>query len=390
MGDAPEVGAPGSSLALYVHMPWCVRKCPYCDFNSHQLKAAEPDSSYIDALLRDFDAELPWLAARRIDTVFFGGGTPSLFKPEHFARLLLALRERIAFAPQAEITMEANPGTIERGRFRGYRDAGINRVSLGAQTFSAPALTHLGRIHSAADTHRAVEELRAAGLDNFNLDLMYALPDQTLEEALADVRIACELEPTHISYYQLTLEPGTVFYTRPPPLPDDEAAWRIQTQGQDMLAAAGYQQYEVSAYAQSGAQCRHNLNYWQFGDYVGLGAGAHGKITLGRPDDIVRTVKPKQPREYTQGVMTANVAGSERKRVAAQDLPFEFALNALRLNDGFSAALYEATTGLSTATLEAGLTEGRKKGLIESTHNGWKPTEMGRRFLNDLQAGFLE
>ena len=240
------------SLALYVHMPWCVRKCPYCDFNSHQLKSAAPDAAYIDALIRDFDLELARLQGRRIDTVFFGGGTPSLFQPEDFNRLLGALRQRIAFADDAEVTLEANPGTIERGRFAGYRDAGINRVSLGAQTFAPRALEVLGRIHTADDTHRAVAELRAAKLDNFNLDLMYALPQQTLEEALEDVRTACALEPAHISYYQLTLEPGTVFHARPPKLPDEDAAWEIQTAGQALLADAGYVQYEVSAYALSG------------------------------------------------------------------------------------------------------------------------------------------
>src|SRR5271163_3166259 len=278
-------------------MPWCVRKCPYCDFNSHQLKSAQPDGSYIDALIRDFDIEAPRIAGRRIDTVFFGGGTPSLFQPEEFDRLLRALRQRIAFADDVEITLEANPGTIERGRFAGYREAGINRVSLGAQTFTPRALEILGRIHTADDTLRAVAELRAAKLDNFNLDLMYALPGQTLDEALADVRTACELEPSHISYYQLTLEPGTVFHARPPPLPDEDSAWQIQTAGQKILADAGYVQYEVSAYARAGARCRHNLNYWLFGDYVGIGAGAHGKLSLALPHGILRTTKPKQPRE---------------------------------------------------------------------------------------------
>jgi putative oxygen-independent coproporphyrinogen III oxidase len=371
-----------------------VRKCPYCDFNSHQLKTARPDGAYIDALLQDFDADLPLVATRRIDTVFFGGGTPSLFAPEEFARLLGALRGRIEFAADAEITLEANPGTIERGRFAGYRDAGINRVSLGAQTFSATALARLGRIHTADDTHRAVDELRAAGLPNFNLDLMYALPDQTLEEAVADVRIACGLQPMHLSYYQLTMEPGTVFYTRPPPLPDDEAAWEIQTQGQAQLAASGYEQYEVSAYARAGAQCRHNLNYWRFGDYLGLGAGAHGKLTLQRPGKILRTEKPKQPRDFQQFAARAHrhpapSAPREQSFVKVEDLPFEFALNALRLNEGFSNALFEARTGLPREALAAGLSTGRTKGLIEPTNNGWKPTELGWRFLNDLQVGFL-
>src|SRR5271168_3692851 len=351
-GGEPVIEA---SLALYVHMPWCVRKCPYCDFNSHQLKSALPDAAYIDALIRDFDLELPRLEGRRIETVFFGGGTPSLFQPEDFSRLLGALRQRIEFAGDVEITLEANPGTIERGRFAGYRDAGINRVSLGAQTFAPRALEILGRIHSADDTHRAVAELRAAKLDNFNLDLMYALPQQTLEEALEDVRTACALAPAHISYYQLTLEPGTVFHARPPQLPDEDAAWQIQTAGQKLLAEAGYVQYEVSAYAREGARCRHNLNYWLFGDYLGIGAGAHGKISFALPQRILRTVKPKQPREYQDQVRRARAraptTGSaarlgESSLISPKDLPFEFMLNALRLNQGFAILDYKQRTGL--------------------------------------------
>jgi oxygen-independent coproporphyrinogen-3 oxidase len=378
-------------------MPWCVRKCPYCDFNSHQLKSAAPDASYIDALIRDFDLELPALEKRRIDTVFFGGGTPSLFGPEDFSRLLGALRQRIMFADDAEITLEANPGTIERGRFAGYRDAGINRVSLGAQTFAPHALEALGRIHSAEDTHRAVAELRAAKLDNFNLDLMYALPQQTLEEAVDDVRTACALGPQHISYYQLTLEPGTVFHARPPPLPDEDAAWRIQIAGQELLAAAGYVQYEVSAYARVGKHCRHNLNYWMFGDYVGLGAGAHGKLSFALPQRILRTAKPKQPRDYQQQIQNPRPAADPRARTAigesffisCEDLPFEFMLNALRLNEGFTVREYRQRTGLEMDSVQARLAQGEARGLLESFADGWRPTGLGRRFLNDLQASFL-
>ena len=386
------------ALSLYVHMPWCVRKCPYCDFNSHQLKSATPDGSYIDALIRDFDMELPRAEGRRIGTVFFGGGTPSLFQPEDFNRLLHALRQRMAFADDVEVTLEANPGTIERGRFSGYRDAGINRVSLGAQTFAPRALELLGRIHSAEDTHCAVDELRAAKLDNFNLDLMYALPEQTLEEAVQDVRIACALAPAHISYYQLTLEPGTVFHARPPKLPDEEAAWAIQTAGQALLADAGYVQYEVSAYAQPGRRCRHNLNYWLFGDYLGLGAGAHGKLSLELPQRILRTVKPKQPREYQdqvrrldvgEGGVGAGVAIGESSFIAPADLPFEFMLNALRLNEGFSVGDYRRRTGLEMNSVAPRLADAEERGLLESREDGWRPTELGRRFLNDLQASFL-
>jgi putative oxygen-independent coproporphyrinogen III oxidase len=391
----------GTSLALYVHLPWCVRKCPYCDFNSHQLKSAAPDAAYIDALIRDFDIESHRLAGRRIDTVFFGGGTPSLFQPEDFSRLLGALRERIAFAADVEVTLEANPGTIERGRFAGYRDAGINRVSLGAQTFAPRALELLGRIHTPDDTHRAVAELRAAKLDNFNLDLMYALPQQTPEEALADVRTACALGPTHISYYQLTLEPGTVFHSRPPPLPDEDTAWQIQTAGQGLLADAGYVQYEVSAYARSGKRCRHNLNYWLFGDYLGLGAGAHGKLSLALPQRILRTTKPKQPREYQEQIRCAGAGHDKDERaqcgavigessyIAAADLPFEFMLNALRLNEGFKVRDYRERTGLDMDSVEAKLAAGVSQGLLTNRADGWCPTELGRRFLNNLQASFL-
>jgi putative oxygen-independent coproporphyrinogen III oxidase len=395
------------SLALYVHMPWCVRKCPYCDFNSHQLKSALPDASYIDTLIGDFDLELPRLTGRRIDTVFFGGGTPSLFRPEDFSRLLRTLRQRIAFADDVEITMEANPGTIERGLFSGYRDAGINRVSLGAQTFAPRALERLGRIHSADDTHRAVAELRAAKLDNFNLDLMYALPEQSLEEALADVRTAVALGPKHISYYQLTLEPGTVFHSRPPPLPDDEAAWEIQIAGQRLLAEAGYVQYEISAYAREGARCRHNLNYWLFGDYLGVGAGAHGKLSFALPERILRTTKPKQPREYQEQIRRAeagtraragagdgdgaraDAGAGEGSFILPADLPFEFMLNALRLNEGFKVDDYRLRTGLEMDSVELKLAEGERRGLLTQQADGWRPTELGRRFLNNLQASFL-
>jgi oxygen-independent coproporphyrinogen-3 oxidase len=384
-----DVRAMESSLALYVHMPWCVRKCPYCDFNSHQLKSGQPDASYIDALIRDFDIEAPRVMGRRVDSVFFGGGTPSLFQPAEFARLIRALKGRIAFAEDAEITLEANPGTIERGRFSGYAEAGINRVSLGAQSFDARALKVLGRIHSADDTHRAVEEIKSAGLKNFNLDLMYALPGQTREEALHDVRMACSLEPSHLSYYQLTLEPGTVFHSRPPVLPNEESAWQIQLAGQKMLAEAGYAQYEVSAYAKGGARCRHNVNYWLFGDYVGIGAGAHGKVSVELPEKVIRTVKPKQPREYQDQMQRATLAIGDGAYVAREDLPFEFMLNALRLNDGFGSADYEARTGLKLEFLEEKLMWAQGRGLLEPKADGWRPTELGRRFLNDLQASFL-
>lgn len=378
-------------LALYVHMPWCVRKCPYCDFNSHQLKGRSPDADYIGALIRDFDAESPLAAGRRVHSVFFGGGTPSLFSPRDYDRLLAAMRRGIEFAPDVEITLEANPGTIERGLFAGYRDAGINRVSLGAQSFSPRSLELLGRIHSPEDTLRAVEELRAAQIDNFNLDLMYALPEQSIEQALEDLRMAVALAPPHLSHYQLTLEPGTVFHSRPPrALPDEDAAWRMQTDGQQLLDAAGYAQYEVSAYARAGARCLHNLNYWAFGDYIGLGAGAHGKLTLSEPHRILRSAKPKQPREYLEAMRTATAPAGERHFVSARELPFEFMLNALRLNAGFDAGEFRERTGISLVEVQPALESALGRGLLEKTSVGWRATAMGRRFLNDLQAEFLE
>jgi putative oxygen-independent coproporphyrinogen III oxidase len=379
-------------LTLYVHMPWCVRKCPYCDFNSHQLKSAAPSGDYIDALIRDFEAELPDLGGRPIEAIFFGGGTPSLFAPEAFARLLEAFASRGRIVSDAEVTLEANPGTIERGRFAGYRAAGINRVSLGAQSFAPHALARLGRIHSPEDTYRAVDELRAAGLDNFNLDLMYALPEQTPDEALEDVRRACALLPAHISHYQLTLEPGTVFHNRPPPLPDEDVAFRMQTECEALLAQNGFEQYEVSAYARDGARCRHNLNYWRFGDYVGIGAGAHGKITASLPHGVHRTEKARQPRTYLEqlgGGTPGTGRSGERKTVAAGDLPFEFVLNALRLNEGFALADFESRTGLDASAVEPGLREGLARGLVEFAAPRWRASGLGRRFLNDLQAGFL-
>ncbi len=383
--------APLPPLALYVHMPWCVRKCPYCDFNSHQLTTARADGGYIDSLLDDFAREEPWLAARRVETVFFGGGTPSLFAPEDIARLLMELKRRVPFAPDAEVTLEANPGTIERGRFAGYRDAGVNRVSLGAQTFSGAALAALGRIHSPDDTLRAVAELRAAGLDNFNLDLMYALPGQSVDEALADIATACSLKPAHISHYQLTLEPGTVFHARPPAsLPDEEAAWTMQTECQRILQDAGFAQYEVSAYALPGASCRHNLNYWLFGDYLGIGAGAHGKLSAREPSSILRTAKPKQPAEYRRRLLeVTHEPIGERRLVSAGELPFEFMLGALRLNAGFVESLFEARTGLPFSQIEASLVDAETRGLVAAHDGSWRATELGRRFLNDLQAAFL-
>jgi oxygen-independent coproporphyrinogen-3 oxidase len=373
-------------LSLYVHLPWCVRKCPYCDFNSHAAPAQIPQSQYVDALLEDLDADLGAVQGRRLQSVFFGGGTPSLFSPEEIARFLASARQRIGFERDVEITLEANPGTIEHGRFAAYRDAGVNRVSLGAQTFNDAHLHTLGRIHSAGDIARAVEELQQAGLANFNLDLMYALPDQTIRQALADIDAALALSPTHISHYQLTLEPGTVFYHRPPPLPDSDTSWRMQEECQERLASRGYVQYEVSAYAQVNRQCAHNLNYWRFGDYLGIGAGAHGKLTIG--SSIVRTARVRQPREYLVRPPAERMA--DRVRVEANDLPFEFMLNVLRLMDGFDEGSFEARTGLRFTTIAATIERAEQQKLLQAMgHARWRPTELGQRFLNDLQALFL-
>lgn len=382
-------------LALYVHLPWCVRKCPYCDFNSHALHAGVDRRRYAEALVRDFERELPELGGRPLESVFFGGGTPSLFAPEDIAWLLEAFAARHPLAADAEITLEANPGTLERGRFAEYRHAGINRVSLGAQSFAPRALEQLGRIHSPADTQRAALELHAAGLSNFNLDLMYALPEQTLAEAIEDVRRACALAPAHLSHYQLTLEPGTAFHARPPPLPDEELAWQMQRECQEAIAAAGYEQYEISAYARPGSECRHNLNYWHFGDYLGVGAGAHGKLSGALPEGVMRTAKPRSPRDYERQLASTAAPIGERRMVPRGDLAFEFMLNALRLNRGFTVPEFEERTGLGSASLRPTLERLAGRGLLVQGYGGippvesWRPTELGRRFLNDVQAAFL-
>ena len=372
------------TIAIYVHLPWCVRKCPYCDFNSHARPENIPETEYVAALLADLDGDLDLAAGREVASVFLGGGTPSLFGVGAIASLIDGLAARLAFRADAEITMEANPGTIEHGRFAGYARAGVNRVSLGAQSFDAKALAALGRIHGPGEIDAAVSELDAAGLRNFNLDLMYALPGQTRELALADVEAALALGPAHLSRYQLTLEPGTVFHARPPPLPDDDLAFAMQQDGDARLAAAGFAQYEVSAYSRPGRQCRHNLNYWRFGDYLGIGAGAHGKATAGGA--VVRTEKPRSPRAYLAG---GGRLGSIRRAVPVAELPFEFMLNGLRLVEGFRIADFERATGLPAATVTGKLAEYAAKGLVHPEDGGYRATSLGLRFLNDLLAGFL-
>jgi oxygen-independent coproporphyrinogen-3 oxidase len=375
-------------LSLYVHLPWCVRKCPYCDFNSHALPAAGlPEEIYLQALLDDLGHAAAAAGGRPLVSVFFGGGTPSLFAPASIAAVLERADRLLPLAPDAEITLEANPGTIEHGRFAGYAAAGVNRVSLGAQSFDDARLAALGRIHLAGDIERAVRELREAGLDNFNLDLMYALPGQDLAGALEDLSRAIALGPAHISHYQLTLEPQTPFARHPPPgLPDEDRAWDMQVACQETLAAAGFQQYEVSGYARGGRRCRHNLGYWQFGDYLGIGAGAHGKLT--GPEGIAREVRQRHPAMYLSAVTAAGRV-AEQRAVAARELPFEFCLNALRLNDGFDAALFESRTGLSVDALEPAVQLAGERGLLAESSGRWVPTPRGRQYLNDLQALFL-
>ncbi len=377
-------------LSLYVHLPWCVRKCPYCDFNSHAAPAAGiPERAYLAALLDDLAFATRGLEGRELVSVFFGGGTPSLFAADSIAAVLHRARELLPAADDLEVTLEANPGTVERGAFAAYRAAGVNRVSLGAQSFDDRHLAALGRIHGSADVLAAVAELRAAGLDNFNLDLMYALPRQTLAEALDDVERAIELAPRHLSHYQLTLEPGTVFERRPPPLPDDDAACTMLEACQERLAAAGYRQYEVSAYAQDGHACRHNLNYWRFGDYLGIGAGAHGKTTDPLSRAVTRTVRVRQPARYLAAARPEERM-QEQRVVPEADLAFEFFLNALRLSDGIEPALFEERTGLAATTVEQEIAAACAKGLLEHAPDGrWIPTRRGRSFLNDLQSGFL-
>jgi oxygen-independent coproporphyrinogen-3 oxidase len=379
-------------LSLYLHFPWCVSKCPYCDFNSHSLKGDLPAAAYVDALLTDLNSVLADVGNRPVVSVFLGGGTPSLFPPEELYRLLSAVADRLNLAMDAEITMEANPGAVEHAAFGDYRAAGINRLSLGVQSFADDKLKRLGRIHNAADVREAFVQARTAGFKNINLDLMYALPAQTLAEALADVRAATELGPEHISLYHLTLEPNTVFHARPPALPDMDLAWEMQAVCADHLQDSGYGNYEVSAWSQPGHACRHNLNYWQFGDYLGLGAGAHAKLTYAS-GDVRRTVRAAHPRAYLAQVHDSNPQVT-CTLVTKPDLSFEFMLNVLRLRDGFSLELFEQRTGLEASSVYSALAEARERGLIAPTPAAdegdqiWL-TEQGWRFLDDLQAIFL-
>jgi putative oxygen-independent coproporphyrinogen III oxidase len=369
-------------LALYIHIPWCARKCPYCDFNSHESRGALPEEDYVEALFRDLEGLLPKVWGRRVSSIFIGGGTPSLFSAQAIDRLLGGVRARLTIEPHAEITLEANPGTVEAGRFRGFRDAGVNRISIGVQSFDDRMLASLGRIHGGDEARRAIGAALAS-FDNVNADLMYGLPAQTLAMAGADLEEAIRLGVPHISAYQLTIEPNTAFFSRPPPLPEHDLCADMQLAAEALLGSSGFQQYETSAFARPGRGSVHNLNYWQFGDYLGIGAGAHGKISF--PDRITRHSRAKQPKEY----LAAENSLVEDRPVPAGELPFEFMLNALRLTGGFHPNLFAERTGLPLLRIEKRLQRAEKAGLLEITLDRIGPTERGRLFLNDLQEFFI-
>jgi putative oxygen-independent coproporphyrinogen III oxidase len=375
-------------LALYIHYPWCVRKCPYCDFNSHQATGESTEADYLAALLRDLEQHLPAVWGRQVHSIFIGGGTPSLLSPEGLAWLLSQLRALLPLAPGCEITLEANPGTVERGRFTAFRQAGVNRLSIGVQSFDDAALERLGRIHTGREAILAAEAAHGAGFDNFNLDLMFGLPGQDEAGAAADLRQALALAPSHLSWYQLTIEPNTAFAHAPPVLPEEEALWAIQSAGQAILATAGYGQYEVSAYALAGRQCRHNLNYWRFGDYLGIGPGAHGKLTHCATGRIERLWKRRHPRDWLAAADgAAMIAG--RAEITRDELVLEFMMNALRLVAGFETALFTAHTGLPLSAATAPLQRAAALGLLEWQAARIAPTARGRDYLNDLLGLFL-
>ena len=376
-------------LALYVHIPWCVRKCPYCDFNSHNRPEKLPQDEYVAALLADLEQDLPLVWGRPVTSIFFGGGTPSLFSGDAIAAFLDGASARLRFRPDLEVTLEANPGTIEHDHFEAYARAGVNRLSIGVQSFDDGCLARLGRIHDADQAERAVKLAQDAGFSNINLDLMYALPGQDMAMARRDLECAFALAPTHISHYQLTLEPQTPFAKHPPKgLPDHDAAWTMQESCQELLSEHGYRQYEVSAYAREGHECAHNVNYWRFGDYLGIGAGAHGKITLPAEDAILRRWKLKRPSAYMESAASDKRIGGD-DWIGTEQRPFEFMLNALRLVDGFSLLDFEARTGLSRDTIATTLGDLFDKGLLEQQGDHLTPTDMGRRFLNDVMGAFL-
>jgi len=371
-------------LGLYVHLPWCVRKCPYCDFNSHTLHGDLPTAAYTDALIRDLENDLPRVWGRTVSSVFFGGGTPSLFPAASIDVLLAAFRARLPTAPHAEITLEANPGTVEYDHFAAYREAGVNRVSLGVQSFDDNLLKAIGRIHGRSEIEAALESLHAAGMENFNVDLMYGLPGQSVDQAVADVERAIAAGPAHISHYQLTLEPNTAFAVQPPVLPDDEQCWEMQQACADRLSAGGFQNYEISAWARPGRQCRHNLNYWRYGDFLGIGAGAHAKLTDQGTEQIRRLVKTRHPRHYL-----ATQAVAEDRCLDPAERVFEYFLNVLRLSEPFTTRQFSNRTGLPWSEAAGRIGHAIELDMLEPVPDGFRVTESGRRFCNDLQALFL-
>jgi putative oxygen-independent coproporphyrinogen III oxidase len=373
-------------LILYVHIPWCIKKCPYCDFNSHAAKAELPELAYIDTLLTDLDSDLErFCITRPIETIFIGGGTPSLFSPESLDRLLQGIRNRTTLTENLEITLEANPGTFESTKFAEFKSLGINRLSIGIQSFNNDLLATLGRVHSGQEALKAGEIAQQAGFTNFNLDLMFGLPGGIAGDSENDITTAISLKPTHISFYQLTLEPNTLFHKFPPKLPDDEAIFATQKNCQQLLAEHGYQQYEVSAYSQPNKQCRHNVNYWQFGDYLGIGAGAHGKISLGLPHQITRTFKTKSPEQYLKN--PSENGGNQI--ISTDELPLEYIMNQLRLRRGFTLGHYQTMTGLDGTTLQPALSECVKQGLVKLENDYYVCTELGWDFLDDVVGCFV-
>ena len=375
-------------LSLYIHLPWCLKKCPYCDFNSHEIRGAPPEGAYAAAVARDLKFAAEGLGRREIVSIFFGGGTPSLMSPAALETMLDAAAARLKLSATLEITLEANPGAADSGRFTAYRQLGINRLSIGAQSFDDAKLAALGRIHDGAEAAAAIAAARAAGFDNINVDLMRGLPGQAVEEALGDLEQALAFAPEHVSWYQLTIEPNTVFHARPPALPDEESVWRMTLQGQERLARRGYQRYEVSSWSQPGRACLHNLNYWRFGDYLGLGAGAHGKISCASQGRIVRQARTRLPTSYMDKAGSAAVLARQTSLRDAER-PLEFMLNALRLKDGVPAACFSARTGLSLAAIRPQLEAARAAGLLDAGPDTLRATERGARYLNDLLQHFM-
>lgn len=375
-------------LSLYVHMPWCVRKCPYCDFNSHALKDGLPAEKYIDALVADLERELPLVWGRSVQSIYFGGGTPSLFSARNIETFLAAAGARLNLRPDVEITLEANPGTIERDSFPAYADAGVNRVSLGVQSFDDGLLKAIGRIHGRREIEQSLGSLHASGIGNFNIDLMFALPGQGFEQSRSDVELAIEAGPAHVSFYQLTIEPNTAFAQDPPRLPDDDTAWEMQQRGVELLEDNGYRQYEISAFARKDRACRHNMNYWRYGDFLAVGAGAHGKITLPADGHVQRYAKHRHPRRYLQGLETGDWR-AETRVLNDDELVFEFFLNQLRLKRGVVVGDFSARTGLSWQVVESRLQIAMDRGLLEPGNGCIRPTPLGWRFVNDIQQLFL-